>query len=123
MKEIREYIPDHKKYICDNCMNSTCTRSCVIWADAMTAQDDDTAKTYFLKKYSRDILGYFRYFADKYPMTADTTPDGRTIYSIDIPIMDGCNSLDYYFINVLTTNGWTFEPFYKTIFMHYIQEG
>lgn len=50
MKETRDYIPDHKKYICDNCMDCVCTRSCVIWADAMTAQNDDTAKN------SRDNL-------------------------------------------------------------------
>ena len=109
MKDIKDYIPEFKRYICNNCADCTCTRSCVIWADAIKALDDDTADRYFLKKYSRDILGYFRYYADKYSISYGTTADGRKTAFIEIPVMDGSNSLDHYFINVLTANKWTYK--------------
>lgn len=41
MKPIKDYIPEFKKYICDNCLDCACTRSCVIWADAMKASEND----------------------------------------------------------------------------------
>lgn len=108
MKAIKDYIPKHKQYICDRCMDLTCT-NCVIWRDAEKALTDDTANRYFLKKYSRDILGYFMYYADKYSVSYGTTADGRKTAFIEIPVMDGSNSLDHYFINVLTANGWAYK--------------
>lgn len=114
MKEIRDYIPEDKKEFCNNCMDCTCSRSCPIWRDAMIAQDQDTKEKYHLKDVSSDILGYFRYYASKYEILTRTKGD-----LIEIPIKDGSHSLDNYFINILTRNGWEFKesPLLGMIYM------
>ena len=126
MKEIREYIPAAKKYICDNCMNCTCTRSCVIWADAMHEQDEETRKLYHLSHaVHSEILGYFRYYADKYPVESCIWADGSKREVITIPVMDGSIYLDRHFIDILTAHSWNYryDALLGKIYLLYVTEG
>ena len=71
-----------------------------------------------IKKVSKQISGYFGYYAGKF----DIEKSEKTIL-ITIPMKDGSRSLDCYFIRVLLENGYIFKEsfllgeiyLYKTI--------
>ena len=66
-------------------------------------KDFTIAEALGVKDISPAIVGYFNYYAHKYP--AELLGNTEII---TISVWDGCSSLDSYFINILTRNGWTY---------------
>ena len=60
-----------------------------------------------VKDISPAIVGYFNYYAEKYP--AEILGNTEII---TIPMRDGSRSLDSYYINVLTRNGWKYSEYF-----------
>lgn len=60
-----------------------------------------------VKDISPAIVGYFNYYATKYPAEILGATE-----IITIPMRDGSRSLDSYFINVLTRNGWNYSDYF-----------
>lgn len=65
--------------------------------------DFTTAEALGVKDISPAIVGYFNYYARKYPAEILGSTE-----IITISVWDGCRSLDSYFIDVLTRNGWSY---------------
>ena len=76
----------------------------------------DILKDYHIEKISDSIKGYFKYYAGRYEFLKGSKRD-----IIEIPVMDGCRSLDNCFINVLCDNGWEYRynALLGTIFLIY----
>lgn len=69
--------------------------------------DFTTAEALGVKDISPAIVGYFNYYARIYP--AEILGNTEII---TIPMRDGSRSLDSYFINVLTANGWKYSDYF-----------
>ena len=64
--------------------------------------DFTKAQAHGIMNMSPSIVGYFNYYASKYP-----TESGPKREIITIPFKDGSRSLDHYFIKPLLAAGWT----------------
>lgn len=61
---------------------------------------------YEVKDIAPELIPYFNYYASKYEpeLLADNL-------ILTISMWDGCRSLDNYFIEILTRNGWNYSTY------------
>lgn len=67
-------------------------------------KDFTIAEAHGIMNMSPSIVGYFNYYAGKYPTETGTHRD-----IITIPMKDGSRSLDHYFIKPLLAAGWLWK--------------
>lgn len=63
-------------------------------------------KIYEVEEIAPALIPYFNYYARKYE--PELLGDSLII---TIPYSDGCRSLDNYFIDILTRNGWNYSEY------------